>query len=495
MKGAPLKNKTGKQLLIISGIPPVDASFLVKGNVGLSTELYRLFNDGPVHNSMPSLGAVIMATEIMRHGYQVTVKDWYLDKIDFTPADIVGISAANFGLEDITAIAEAAKKADAKRLVVLGGPISWSYSPEYLFEAMPNIDYIVFGEGERTFVEFLESLYNGKENLLYRIPGLLYRNDTRSQQEKIRPKISAREFPVPNWGIIDRSKMIRLLPVETARGCPYKCQFCSERTYWDTVRYKDADAIVAEIKSNIKNFGTTVFRIADSCFSAPVKRCRALCKRLASEFTCNEAIRWSSFARVDNLQDIATLKDMKDAGCVALDIGMESGDAQVLKNMNKGYSPEMIIRAVTNAKTAGIFTHCNVVVGFPGESKKSISNTIDILNSAKPDSYHCMLFDVAPNTLISKNASRYNLVGTRLQWEHSTMTNTQAVVGMNKIIKNVLHSCLMPMGELVAIFLTAQGHSFNQISMFFNNIRSGTISDKDIAMLNSVLRKNKLITQ
>jgi p-methyltransferase len=493
-----MKQNCKKQVLVVTGIPPVHLKELETLGVLLTPALYKLDEDAraSLHITMPSLGAALIATVIANLGYPVSVGDWYLDKINFSTADVVGISGANFGMDDVAGIAQAAKQGNPHCIVVLGGPLSWSYSPDYILSQVPDLDFTVFGEGEETVAEFLECVNNGCGDRLYHIPGVLYRNDKRSEAEKIRGKIPAAAIPTPDWSLVDRSKRIRVLPVETARGCSYLCAFCSETSYWGKpVRFKTIPQILAEIETNIDVHGVNSFRIADSCFSAPEARCEQVCRALIAKFGDQGTIRWSSFARVNNLQKKELLTLMNESGCVALDIGMESGDQQVLNNMRKDYSPEMIRQAVANATSAGIFTHCNVVVGFPGETRESVTNTINVLNAARPDTYHCMLFDYAPNTLISQIASQFGLKGSRLAWEHSTMNSSQALGCINEILQKVEFSCLIPMGELVALFLTARGHSRNDVALFFQNIRDNKIGHREISMLDDIFRKNTLVQQ
>jgi len=86
-------------------------------------------------------------------------------------------------------------------------------------------------------------------------------------------------------------------------------------------------------------------------------------------------VKWSSYARIENL-DETLLGKMKRSGCVALDIGLESGSIEVLRRMGRGYSPEAAVKASQAAKKVDILTNFNIVVGFPSETQKTISDTI-----------------------------------------------------------------------------------------------------------------------
>ena len=116
---------------------------------------------------------------------------------------------------------------------------------------------------------------------------------------------------------------------------------------------------------------------------------------------------------------------MKQSGCAALDIGMESGDATILRKMGKNYTPNHIIKSINTAKELDIITHCNLVIGFPGESTDTITNTINTLEKAQPDTYDAYLLDIAPHTKICSHTEMFGIHGNRLMWSHRTMDTKQ----------------------------------------------------------------------
>jgi radical SAM superfamily enzyme YgiQ (UPF0313 family) len=296
----------------------------------------------------------------------------------------------------------------------------------------------------------------------------------------------------PDWSLINLTDRIPLLPFETMRGCPYQCSFCSEVTYWGKpVRFRNVHEILSEVERDIEQFGITTFRISDSCFSAPEERCIEICDGFIERFIKNGVkFQWSAFSRITNLKPFLIDK-VRESGCVALDIGMESGDSSILKGMKKNYESKDIIERVTRVKSSGILAHCNVVVGFPGETNVSIRNTIDTLNVAAPDTYHCMLLYVAPNTDLSINREKYSLYGEKLQWNHATMSCYEAKESMLEIVQSVKNSCLFISGEISAIMLIASGFTPSEVRTFFINIADNKVGDKEHAMSERALLRKK----
>jgi len=182
---------------------------------------------------------------------------------------------------------------------------------------------------------------------------------------------------------------------------------------------------------------------------------------------------------------------MAKAGCVALDIGMESGSDMILKSMGKSYSRRDIVKSVSLLHKYGILSHCNVIIGFPGETVSTVEETVETLNESHPNTYHCMQLYIAQKTLLSENKRKYHLVGSKLRWRHATMTSSEAENEIGKLVRKVTNSCLFIAGEYVAILLTAAGFARQDIAGFFKNIASGTVTDRDLHMMSTFFYHQK----
>lgn len=419
---------------------------------------------------MYTLGAVAIAAFLKQKGItDISVRDFYTDTIDVCNVDITGISSTFLELSHVKEIAEYIKQQNPDTHVVLGGPLCWTVPPEKILAAVQDIDIIVIGEGEKTFFELITSIRSHKP--LHRVRGIAYREKNNIIRTPRQRPINLNKLSPPAWNFLDVHKKLKILPVETARGCLYNCVFCSEVHYWGKpVRFRNSEDITREIKNNVASYGITTFRFVDSCFTAPEEHCGQVCDALYTHCIKQGIdIKWTSYARINNLKQDLLIK-MKRAGCVALDIGMESGDNNMLKNMKKNYSKSSIIESITAAKETGIITHCNIMIGFPGETEQTINNTIDVLEKAKPDTYGCMLLDVAPHTDIFNNPETYGLKGTRINWEHQTMSSTQAASVMFTLPGKISSSCYFPGGEYFACTLTSLGYSGDEIKDFYKKV-------------------------
>ena len=467
-------NKRSWQVLVIAGFSPMRVEQLREIGAALQPfyALATLVDKDEFRLSSPSLGAVSVASFLAGHGVPARVVDFYVDEsIPWEGAGFIGISSTFLSVDNVVEIARAAKARCPEGIVVLGGPLAWSLSPSDILEWIPEIDVIVMREGESTFLDLVRALRSGGP--LDSVAGIVCRDGEGTKQTPSRPALDLKEVPFPDWSLLDLrwDRRMPVLPVETSRGCPYNCDICSEVSYWGKpVRYRQIPEVVDELSRNVSIFGARTFRFADSCFSAPPQRAGRLCDAIRDRFSEDDGgIKWSSYARVNNL-DRQLLTKMAESGCVALDIGAESGDQAILQGMNRKYSLEKMVGACRIAKDLGIIVNFNFVVGFPGENQESIDHTIEAIERAKPDTYTGFVLYVAPNTQLWEARERYGIEGEGLGWKHGTMDSQEAQQALERIFEEVTSVNLFPAGEHFSIYMTSLGFSPREIRSFFGAI-------------------------
>ncbi|MFC1967623.1 B12-binding domain-containing radical SAM protein [Chloroflexota bacterium] len=472
-----------KDALILTGFGPLPIS--ATREMGIDSRVYEVLTSvigkDNFCSKIPTIGAIAVATFAEKHNLRVQVKDYYNSVIDDCHADIIGISSTFMGPQHSKEVASFAKRNNPTATIVLGGPLSWSIPPSVLFTQVPEIDIIVVGEGEQTFVELVEATSMGAD--LNKVKGLFLNQGHRCSFTGPREQLARDAIPTPRWELLNTSSSVfPLLPVETSRGCHYNCAYCSEVHYWGKPpRYRGINTVIQEIAHNIAEFGITTFRFADSCFSAPPKRTAALCDAMYERFAKDRiTFRWSSYARINNLTPVL-LEKMKRSGCFALDIGVDSGDSSILRRMGRNYSRDQVINVAKAARELDIITDFNIVVGFPGETKETVDRTIDLIQEAQPNAFSCFVLFVAPHMTISEHPERYGLSGSGLSWCHTTMNSEQAQESLARISASVTSSCSFPGAEAFAGYLTAVGYSNEQIRTFFKAIGQLARGAKDEA--------------
>jgi anaerobic magnesium-protoporphyrin IX monomethyl ester cyclase len=166
-----------------------------------------------------------------------------------------------------------------------------------------------------------------------------------------------------------------------SRGCIYWCDFCSTvRMFGRKYRMRSPKNVVDEIEYLHKTYGAHQFTFYDDAFTVDQARAAEICNEIMRR---KLKIEWDCETRVDMVnKDL--LRTMKEAGCFAVWFGVESGAQPVLDAMRKGITPAQTIKAFNMAKEVGLMTVAGVVLGFPGETKETIWETVKFIDRLKP---------------------------------------------------------------------------------------------------------------
>ena len=281
--------------------------------------------------------------------------------------------------------------------------------------------FVVEAKGEQTLVKLLEALSRRRD--LSAVPNLAYFDEqgqmlfTSRQEEEIRMDQMA-----ISWDEIPGEYLRSTLPVNSSRGCFYRCRFCTYHWLFPEVHYKSIDVLKQELKK-IESLGFVKHvRFTDDNFTANKTRIKAVLEMMIREgfdFT------WSSFARASALTpDLVEL--MQRSGCEFVDLGLESGSQTILDNMDKRLEKEQSFEAIRMLNEQGIISRGSFIIGYPGETSDTFSETIDFINESGLPYYHPYLFYYTGNTLVHQEREVLGLKGLGLAWRHDTMDSVEA---------------------------------------------------------------------
>jgi radical SAM superfamily enzyme YgiQ (UPF0313 family) len=290
---------------------------------------------------------------------------------------ILGISAMTHMVLTAEKIITEVKKAIPDIKIVLGS-FHASFLPERTLKEFPEVDFIVVGEGEMAFLDLVNALLNNKnyENINgigFRKEGRIIINGTADVPKNLD------ELGEPGWHLFDQDifrRYVTLLPVMGQRGCPFGCNFCS-RPYGKLLRQRTPELILDEIQKNSEHYNINITRFEDETFSVDRRHTLEIC----NEFIKRKAslnISWSCLMHANTI-DQKVIYKMKEAGCDYVGYGVESGDEEIIKNMQKGVTKDRIIRARRVLKEEGITTLAFFIIGHPHETRKSIWNSIKFM--------------------------------------------------------------------------------------------------------------------
>jgi len=320
------------------------------------------------------VGIASIAAYLRESGFRVAVVDSQAPtaNLDRLVAGVVSrkprflfLSAYTIEINDAARVAESVKKQIPDLKAVIGG-YHVSAIPLETMKEFAAFDIGVIGEGEHTAREILD----GKEPA--EIRGIIHRNGS-SEIIRTPPRegrIALDTLPMPAWDLYDLKSYDAVLPVEPLRGCPFSCTFCF-RTVGKEVTYKSPPRVLAEIKRGIDEFGIHSYRFLAGTF--PLKKSHAveICEGIIRE---GYEIDWSSSVRIDTV-DEELLRLMKKAGCSILQLGIESGDPEILRRCAKGITPEMAEETVRACKRIGLKVGANFILGLPHETRESVEKT------------------------------------------------------------------------------------------------------------------------
>lgn len=324
---------------------------------------------------MPRLGCVILATIARQENWDTAVYVEELEEIDFEnvlDADIVGIST-------ITSTAprayEIAQQLRAKgKTVLMGGP-HVSFMAD---EAIEHCDFVVRGEGEITLRQFLKAYSNGGDysqvdSLTYKKDGNVVNNPT------ISPPVNLSQIPTPDFSLIKSKAGFfkgltsqKVIPVQTTRGCPYHCIFCSvTEIFGRKVRYRDVEDVIVELRQYTGKDHVIFFY--DDNFVVDKARTRRLVERMIEE---KLNLEWTAQVRADVAKDPELLRLMRKSGCFMVYVGFETVNQKALDNAEKSQTVEGIASAITEFKKAKIKIHGMFVLGFEEDTYKDAMTTL-----------------------------------------------------------------------------------------------------------------------
>ena len=346
------------------------------------------------HPAFIPLGIAYLGAVAEKEGHEVNVIDCQAEKLDYTTfrqkisqqnPDVVGVTATTLLYSSAKQIITIAKETHPDCVTMIGGSHA-SFWDENALKECPSLDVVVRREGEATFLELLQKLEN-KQNLNGVLGSTFKTKDGIITKNPDRPFIeNLDELPFPAYHLLPLSAFHRMgktiFPLTTSRGCVYWCDFCSTvRMFGKGYRMRSPKNVVDEMEKLHKTYGESQFTFYDDAFTVNHDHTRQLCQELK---TRNLNVKWDCETRVDMVnRDL--LQTMKNAGCMAVWFGVESGSAAILGKMNKKIKLEQTKEAFKTASTVGLMTIASTVIGFPGETEETAWETINFIKKLNPD--------------------------------------------------------------------------------------------------------------
>lgn len=369
------------------------------------------------------LAAPVLAS-LTPPGHEVRIFDENIEEIDYGwNADLVGISVRTMFAERAYAIAEIYRARGVK--TVLGG-IHPSVCTE---EALQHCDTVVTGEAEHTWPVLLKDFRNGTMKRVYRAEGVA----------------DLSSFPVPDRSKLSRNRYFADI-VQTTKGCPFDCEFCSVTAFdGQKLRSKTIDQVLEEIravKGGENQFKKKSIFFADDNITADKRYARRLFTALKPH-----NLNWSCQGSINVSGDDEMLELMKEAGCGAILVGLESVSEKNLAAMGKKVNLRHdYLEAIRKIQSHGIMVHGSFVLGYDFDTTDSFDELITFTEEANLLMPLINILTPFPGTrlyrrfeeegrILHRNWSDYD--GQTVVFRPAGMTPEELFEGFRKVVKEV----------------------------------------------------------
>ncbi len=337
------------------------------------------------------LGLLAIGSALKEQGHKVDVLDLRMSAFpekdlrrrlaEFNP-DLVGIGLMTVESHAAFALAQTVKSILPKAKVVFGGP-HCAHEPQFILHDH-NVDFMVVGEGEHTIQELVAAIQSRGE--LERVDGIVFRRNGEYVATGERKHIPDLDALDTDYGLLDVTRYFtpecshdllptknRFISIMTSRGCPYTCIYCHE-VFGKTMRYRSPQKVLEEMRYLQITYGVREIHILDDIFNVNMKRAKEILG-LVAQSGMDVKISFPNGLRADLIDD-ELIEKMCAAGVYRLALGIESGSKRVQGTLSKRLEIGVVPPVVRKLSRAGISVNGMFMLGFPGETREEMEETI-----------------------------------------------------------------------------------------------------------------------
>ncbi|MDA1013339.1 MAG: radical SAM protein [Planctomycetota bacterium] len=391
---------------------------------------YFLFEDEKEQQIMkpyPPLGLLYLSAWLKQSGFDVEIFDTTfrtrseLEARLQADTGILGLYTNLTTRRSILNIVDSAKQSGWT--VILGGPESANYPQEYLAR---GADVIVIGEGESTTTELLPAIKAHGVHRLHDVRGIAFQDESGQvvrtpDREKIadldsipwpdRESIDLQQY-IDVWRRHHNSGSVNLI---TARGCPYKCRWCSHAVFGFTHRRRSVLNCADEVEHIRDRYHPDQVWYADDVFTINHRWLFDYARELKRR---QIHLPFETISRADRMMDDNVLQTLAEMGCYRVWIGSESGSQRILDRMERGVTVEQVQWACSAARRHGIQVGMFLMWGYDGETLDDMEATVEHVKACNPDTFFTTVAYPIKNTKYFEDVS--DTVRLDREWDDAT---------------------------------------------------------------------------
>jgi radical SAM superfamily enzyme YgiQ (UPF0313 family) len=282
--------------------------------------------------------------------------------------------------------------------------------------AYPEVDIVVRGEGEYTLLEVCQTLAKGETDLRH-VEGISLKYQGEILHNPDRPLIeNLDDLPFParhRLLFYNRFDHKNLGCMITARGCPWRCAFCSSRNFWEKrVRFRSPENIVAEMRQMQESYGMRYVMLWDDSFSINRDIVLRYCQAVINS---GMQIMWRTATRADLVTE-ELLHWMKRAGCTKLEIGVETGSPRIQRLIHKDIDNADVVRAFKLLQKEHIPAGAFFMAGFPEETMEDLQQTFALMKSIPCLEIAFNIFDPMPGSELLDTCKKLGVLPPDPDW-------------------------------------------------------------------------------
>ena len=457
--------------------------------------IYPYFLEDRVHADeigVPPMGIYYVGAMLKAHGFAVEILNWHaisrgaqvieqtLEKLN---PDIIGFSILHANRWGGIDIARTAKAMNPKVKIVFGG-IGATFLWRLLMTHFTEIDFIVLGEGEFTFLELVKAIEKDNLHGFPNIKGLVFRRGAELEQTAPAPRIQDLDLlPMP-------ARYFTFTHVAFTRGCPGNCTFCGSPLFWGRrVRSHSPGYFVDQLEL-LSQKGIKQFYFSDDTFTFQSESVIAICREIIKR---KLDITWVAISRVNYISE-ERLAWMRKAGCTQISFGVESGSEEIRRRLNKKISTGQVKKAFSLTRKYGILPRAYFIYGSPGETDETIQATLDLIHAIKPLGAIFYILDLFPGTRLYKDLVEHRVltddiwlerVEDMLYFEKDPLLTREMILAFGKRLRDDFYRHLPAFVEQMAL---VQDPAFKSLHADFYSRLAMTFSHGDYARIPA--RKN-----
>jgi radical SAM superfamily enzyme YgiQ (UPF0313 family) len=461
--------------------------------------IYPYFLEDRIHEddiAVVPQGLFYVGAVLKENDYDVEILNWHnINKnpekireilIEKKP-DIIGFSILHANRWGGIEIARIARQVNQNIKNVFGG-IGATFLWKHFLTHFQEIDYVVIGEGEYSFLNLVRYLKKNDNKGVEIIRGIAFRKNGEAVKTKLNETVNNLDkLPMP-------AKYFNFQHLSLTRGCPGKCTFCGSPRFWGTkVRFHSTDYFVEQLEQLYKK-GITFYYFSDDTFTISKKRVIEICRKILAK---KLNIVWVAISRVNYVND-EIVYWMKKAGCIQISYGVESGCEKIRNALNKNISTNQIKKAFSVTLKYGILARAYFIYGCPKESMETIQETIDLIRKIKPLSTIFYILDIFPGTTLYEEYKKKSNVTDDIwlkriedimYFETDPKLSEKSILEFGKKLRNTYYEMLPEFAD--SISLIDKKELYPMHSDFLSRLAM-TFDHGDYAAIESIKEKDKI---